>query len=133
MILVNILIFQFMFPILAPLGDALLVGCVLRQEFMPVVTAYLLFLGLDFVSPVIAVRLDRQNLSHASVVIAQRFFYRQFMYVVIFAAIFGALRGKRRGWDKLKRTGAILSPGWSALAPSSFPETSLRLRAKELA
>jgi peptidoglycan-N-acetylglucosamine deacetylase len=128
--LANMLIFQFVFPVLAPLGDALLVGSLVRQEFMPVVTAYLVFLGLDFISPVIAFRLDRQNWSHASVVIAQRFFYRQFMYVVIFAALFGALRGRRRGWDKLKRSGANLLPAWSAPLPAALSETTLRPREK---
>ena len=115
--LANILVFQFLFPVLAPLGDALLIKCVLRRELVPVATAYLVFLGLDFISPIIAFRLDRQHLRHASVVIIQRFFYRQFMYAVTFAALVGALRGKRNGWDKLNRTGASLSPTWSDGAP----------------
>jgi cellulose synthase/poly-beta-1,6-N-acetylglucosamine synthase-like glycosyltransferase/peptidoglycan/xylan/chitin deacetylase (PgdA/CDA1 family) len=129
--LTNILVFQFLFPVLAPIGDFLLIKCLLRQELISVAIAYLVFLGLDFISPIIAFRLDRQNLNHASVVIIQRFFYRQFMYVVTFAALFGAIRGKRFGWDKLKRTGSSLSPAWSApLSSSLFPEPALPLRVK---
>ena len=40
-------------------------------------------------------------------ILIQRFFYRQFMYVVTFRSIVAMLRGGKEGWNKLSRTGSV--------------------------
>jgi peptidoglycan-N-acetylglucosamine deacetylase len=109
-VLPNIFINQILFPVLAPLGDGLLGLSLLHHDVTPIAIGCAMFLGIDLVSCVVAFQLDGQNLRHASVIVIQRFFYRQFMYVVTFAAIFGALRGRRCGWNKLHRLGTCLLP-----------------------
>jgi peptidoglycan-N-acetylglucosamine deacetylase len=109
-VLPNIFINQILFPVLAPLGDGLLGLSLLRHDLTPIVIGCALFLAVDLVSCVVAFQLDGQSLRNASVIVTQRFFYRQFMYVVTFAALFGALRGRRYGWNKLQRLGTCLLP-----------------------
>jgi peptidoglycan-N-acetylglucosamine deacetylase len=119
--LVNILLFQLIFPLLSPLGDAVMVMCLLRRSFGALAAGYLLFLLMDCVSSLIAFRLDRRSYHGAWVVLVQRFYYRQFMYVVTIAALLAALRGRRHGWNKLSRTGTVRMPKPSIPHPISIP------------
>ena len=106
----NMFLFQFLFPLLAPIGDALLLYCLWRGDFSPVAVGYLMFLGMDLVGAVVAFMLDRRPPAMAWVILVQRFYYRQFLYVVTFAALLAVLRGGRRGWNKLVRTGTVGLP-----------------------
>ena len=122
-VLPNIFLFQILFPMLAPLGDGLLVSCVLRRELMPVAVGYMMFLAMDLVSSVIAFRLDGQNFRDASVIVIQRFFYRQLMYAVTFAGLLGVLRGRRHGWNKLHRMGTCPLPAVAAHCQPNLSES----------
>lgn len=106
----NMLLFQIFFPILSPLGDLILILCLLRHDYMAVAGGYLAFLAMDLVGSAIAFRLDRQPLAGIWVVLVQRFYYRQFMYFVTFAALLASLRGRRHGWNKLQRAGSVNMP-----------------------
>ena len=106
----NMLLFQFLLPLLAPIGDGILLLSLVRQELSVIALSYLAFLVMDLVGSALAFRLDGKPLQGLWVVLLQRFFYRQFMYVVTFAALFAAIRGRRHGWNKLIRTGAAQGP-----------------------
>ncbi len=103
----NMLLFQVLFPIFCPLGDGILVWCLARGDFHAVALAFALFLGLDVVASLVAFVLDRRPMFPIVVVAVQRFFYRQFMYVVTFAALAAALRGRHHRWNKLARLGSV--------------------------
>jgi cellulose synthase/poly-beta-1,6-N-acetylglucosamine synthase-like glycosyltransferase len=122
----NMFLFQVLFPLLAPFGDLILLFCLLRRDIPPVAVGYMMFLAMDLVGSGVAFRLDRRRLRGIWVVFVQRFFYRQFMYVVTFAAVIGALRGRRHGWRKLERTGAIPLAGWAEDAAPVPGRASLR-------
>ena len=54
-----------------------------------------------------------------SVLLPQRFVYRQVMYYVVIKALVQALRGPRVGWSSIARTGKVqvITPGRSPTAP----------------
>ncbi len=106
----HMMLFQFLFPLLAPVGDALLVFHLLNGEVNAMVFGYLAFLTLDAVAPMAAFAFEGRRPAMPWVILVQRFYYRQFLYVVLFAAILAMLRGGRRGWNKLKRTGSVGLP-----------------------
>jgi cellulose synthase/poly-beta-1,6-N-acetylglucosamine synthase-like glycosyltransferase/peptidoglycan/xylan/chitin deacetylase (PgdA/CDA1 family)/spore germination protein YaaH len=111
----NMLLFQILFPILSPIGDFVLLASLFRRDLRPFAAGYLMFLAMDLIGSFVAFRLDRRNLWGLSVVLIQRFYYRQFMYVVTFASLLAALRGTRHGWNKLKRTGSVAMPSGPSL------------------
>ncbi len=106
----HMMLFQFLFPLIAPVGDALLVFHLLNGEINAMVLGYLAFLTLDAIAPMAAFAFEHRRPVMPWVILVQRFYYRQFLYVVLFAAILAMLRGGRRGWNKLKRTGSVGLP-----------------------
>ena len=114
----NIFIFQIIFPLLAPLGDIVLIVVLLRGQFLMAFYSYILLTLLEAVGSFFAFFLERKsNRSILFILFIQRFFYRQFLYITIFRAIFAILRGKPNGWNKLQRTGTV------AFAEVALPET----------
>jgi peptidoglycan-N-acetylglucosamine deacetylase len=107
----NHLMFQVLFPMLAPVGDLVLVYALLTGRWNAVATGYLTFIGLDLLGSGIALWLDRRPLTALWTVFVQRFCHRQFMYVVTFAAALACLRGRRHGWNKLDRHASVEVPG----------------------
>lgn len=103
----NLLLFQLIFPVLSPLGDLVLLISLLRGDFGAVLAGYLIFLAIDLVGSTIAFLLDERRLGNIWVVLVQRFYYRQFMYVVTLRCLLAALRGARHGWNKLERHGSV--------------------------
>lgn len=106
----NMLVFQLLFPILSPIGDLVLALSLFRGDLKPIALGYLLFLAMDLTGSLIAFTLDRRSFRHLAVVLVQRFYYRQFMYVVTFKAILAAVRGRRHGWNKLDRRATVAAP-----------------------
>jgi cellulose synthase/poly-beta-1,6-N-acetylglucosamine synthase-like glycosyltransferase/spore germination protein YaaH/peptidoglycan/xylan/chitin deacetylase (PgdA/CDA1 family) len=103
----NMLLFQVIFPLLSPLGDLVLVLSILRGDFTPVAIGYTMFLAMDLIGSLIAFRLDRRRMGSMAVILIQRFYYRQFMYVVAIKALAASLRGRRHGWNKLERSASL--------------------------
>lgn len=103
----NMLLFQLLFPLMAPIGDLVMLLALLRGDFNAIAVGYLLFLGMDLVGSIAAFHLDRRRLGRIWIVLVQRFFYRQFMYIVTFRAALASLRGSRHGWNKLQRQGTV--------------------------
>ena len=105
----NMLIFQVIFPLLSPVGDLVFLWSLLRGEFGAVAAGYCTFVLLDLLASLVAFRLDRRPMSRLIVVLLQRLYYRQFMYLVTFKAVLAAIRGGRHGWNKLERRATLLA------------------------
>ncbi len=103
----NMLVFQILFPVLSPIGDVVLLLSLLRGDMGAVAVGYLTFLLMDLVGSLIAFGLDRRSPKSLWVVLIQRLFYRQFMYIVTFKSLIAAVRGGRHGWNKLDRSASV--------------------------
>ena len=103
----NIFIFQVIFPILSPIWDLVLILSLFRGDFRAIAFWYILFLLMDTAWSLIAFVLDNKPKWLLLLVLIQRFFYRQFMYVIAFKAMKNILKGSHHGWNKLERTNSI--------------------------
>ncbi|MEI6603467.1 MAG: polysaccharide deacetylase family protein [Clostridia bacterium] len=103
----NMFIFQVLFPILSPIGDVVFILALIRGDMPAILSGYLLFLAMDLTGSLIAFALEKTPLRYIWLILIQRFFYRQFMYITTFKAIIAALEGRRHGWNKLKRTNSV--------------------------
>lgn len=112
----NVLVFQVLFPIVSPIGDAALVAAVATGAWSAVLSGYLGFLAMDLLASALAFRLDRKPMRWLPLLLVQRFTYRQFLYLVSFRAMLAVLAGSRHGWRKLERTGTVVALPSSAAA-----------------
>ena len=115
----NMVLFQVVFPLLSPIGDAVMLLALLSGSWGSVLSGYLGFLAMDVFASVIAFRLDRKPLRWLPLLLIQRFTYRQFMYLVCLRALVAAVSGGRHGWRKLERTGAVSVPSIAPVAKAS--------------
>ncbi len=125
----NILIFQILLPLVSPFIDLMfIVGVVnylLDRHFHPetasassfekLLTYFLAFLVIDFVTSALAFSLERRHpgnkgdgwlLFH---IWLQRFAYRQLFSLVLFKTVKRAIDGRPFNWEKLERTAAMSS------------------------
>ncbi len=124
LILPAMVLFQIVFQILGPFVDAQLLftlassvvpailggskeiqHSLLSGPFLLALQLYALFFTLEFVSGLIAYRMDRQKPWPLAWLLVQRFAYRQLMYLVMLKSLWRAILGVKQGWGKLKRTG----------------------------
>lgn len=115
-------LFQILFAAISPLIDlALLVSVIgtatrihqhgwaqTQSDVLRMAVYWAAFVTIDLVAGWIAYRLEptRQRFP-GGLMLLQRFFYRQLMYVVVIRSIAAAARGKFVGWGKLERTGTV--------------------------
>jgi hypothetical protein len=79
-------------------------------------TLYGLFLLMDWIGAILAFALERgERRWLTSLVVLQRFVYRQLMYGVVVRSFVAAIRGQLVGWGKLERKATVAA----APAPSS--------------
>ena len=112
----NIFLFQLVFPVLSPIGDLVFLLSIFRGDLNAILSGYLLFLMMDMFGSVIAFTIDKAPIRNLFFVFIQRFFYRQFMYVITFQSILAAIRGRRYGWNKIKRTSSVEFPAVSGIS-----------------
>lgn len=110
----NILIFQIILPIFAPLADLILIFSLFwnydnLDSMSKIGTYYLVFMFVDMLVSVIAFAFENEKFSKLLWLIPQRFVYRQLMYVILFKAIGKAIKGESQGWGVLTRTGNVQS------------------------
>lgn len=105
----NVLLFQVLFPIVSPIGDAALVAAIATGAWSAVLSGYLGFLAMDLLASALAFRLDRKPMRWLPLLLVQRFTYRQFLYLVSFRAMLAVIAGSRHGWRKLERTGTVVA------------------------
>lgn len=103
------ILFQVIFPILSPLGDVVMVLALASGQWRSLIGGYVGFFAMDFLSSLIAFRLDKKPLRWLPLLLVQRFTYRQLMYLVCLRALIAAVAGRAHGWRKLERTGTVTS------------------------
>ncbi|HEY1646389.1 MAG TPA: glycosyltransferase [Terracidiphilus sp.] len=120
----NILIFQMFLPLVSPFIDLLfawgIINFFLDRHYHPesaspasfekLVTYFLGFLVIDFITSTVAFSLERRHPANRGDVWLlfhiwlQRFAYRQLFSVVLFKTLKRAIDGKPFNWDKIERT-----------------------------
>ncbi|MEO5908574.1 MAG: bifunctional polysaccharide deacetylase/glycosyltransferase family 2 protein, partial [Ginsengibacter sp.] len=110
----NILIFQIILPILAPLADIILVLSLLAASFGIVVASiphiilyYLIFTLVDIAGAALAFAYEKENHLKLIWMLPQRLVYRQMMYYILIKSFNKAIKGELQGWGALKRTGRV--------------------------
>jgi peptidoglycan-N-acetylglucosamine deacetylase len=121
----NLFCFQVLYPLLSPLGDLMFLLALGRGDFSVVFVGYVTFLLMDFVSSVVAFKLDGRRPRGLWVLFFQRFYYRQFMYVVAIKSMLQALRGGRRGWNKLERKASVPAQPSAKATSSELRKTAM--------
>jgi peptidoglycan-N-acetylglucosamine deacetylase len=130
----NILIFQFLFALISPVIDLLLIwgiaawiwffemhpGVEVPQELWQFLGYWGVFQMLELSAAALAFKLDARNgwWRLLPLVVVQRFCYRQLLYWVAIRSSAAAIKGKFVGWGKLQRTGKVL------LLPSRFSRSA---------
>jgi cellulose synthase/poly-beta-1,6-N-acetylglucosamine synthase-like glycosyltransferase len=100
-------LFQVAMPTLAPLIDVMAVYGLFFFDRAQSAAAWFGMLALQFVTAVVAFRLDRESLRPIWLLPVQQFVYRQLMYLVVIRSVATALAGARLRWQKLRRTGEV--------------------------
>ncbi|MFT3945420.1 MAG: glycosyltransferase [Agriterribacter sp.] len=108
----NVLLFQIILPVLAPLADVMLILSLIWNRHNPasldkIGWYYLVFLLVDVLVSVIAFVFEKEKMSKLIWLIPQRFVYRQLMYIILFKSISKAIKGESQAWGVLKRTGTV--------------------------
>ncbi|MFO0734551.1 MAG: glycosyltransferase [Labilithrix sp.] len=101
----NMILFQVLFPLLSPIGDAVMLIALFSGNWRSILSGYVGFLAMDMLASAVAFKLDDKPLRWLPLLLVQRFTYRQFMYLVCLRAIVAAIAGRRHGWRKLERLG----------------------------
>jgi cellulose synthase/poly-beta-1,6-N-acetylglucosamine synthase-like glycosyltransferase/peptidoglycan/xylan/chitin deacetylase (PgdA/CDA1 family)/spore germination protein YaaH len=125
--------FQILFAMISPAIDLALVvsifGTITRvfqhgwaqtqTDVLRMGAYWLAFTAVDLVCGWIAYRGDpREKHFPATLLLAQRFIYRQLMYSVVIKAVNAAVRGVGTTWGKLERTGTVNAAALGEEAPS---------------
>ena len=110
----NILIYQLILPILAPLADFFLIFSLIAGSMGIIVVSphdiilfYFVFTLVDSLGAAVAFSFEKVNYSKLLWIIPQRLVYRQLMYYILFKSFNKALKGELQGWGVLKRTGNV--------------------------
>src|SRR5690606_34927316 len=121
----NTLLFQIVFPLLAPMADLValvsLGSIAVHGVTSPAsatlgnaalyLAAFSAFILIDFIAAVTAFWHERKEDWRLLIwLVPQRFFYRQLIYVVAIRAVLAALRGSAVGWGSLTRTAHVAAP-----------------------
>jgi cellulose synthase/poly-beta-1,6-N-acetylglucosamine synthase-like glycosyltransferase len=114
----NLLLFQVIFPALAPLSLLVVAVSLLRGAWLLPLIWFLVFVVVDLAGAAVAFLLEKRSLRDLWVVMAQRFYYRPFMYVITLRSLLAALRGSRHGWNKLDRHATVQVESRPLVAPA---------------
>lgn len=101
--------FQVLFPLLSPAIDLFALFGLLFLDPVPIAAAWAVFVALQTLTTLYALRLDGESLKPLWAVPLQQFVYRQMMYLVVIQSVISALAGVRLRWHKLHRTGDAMS------------------------
>jgi len=108
----NILLFQILTPIFAPIADLFFILSLIwnrhdAESMHQILFFYGLFLAVDVAASLLAFAFEREKLYKLIWLLPQRFAYRQLIYVVLFRSIRKAIKGETQSWGVLKRTGNV--------------------------
>ena len=124
----NIIVFQFVFTLIAPAMDLMLLwslisgvnnyvsgpaDAVFPSPALRTVGAYWLYFQiLEVATAALAIAIEHRGRTMwrlLPLLVLQRFCYRQLLYVTALRAALAALKGHMLGWNKLIRTGRVAS------------------------
>ena len=108
----NILLFQVLTPIFAPIADLLFILSLIWNRHDPdsrnqILFFYALFLLVDVAVSLLAFLFEKEKPYKLIWLLPQRFVYRQLMYIVLFRSLRKAIKGETQSWGVLKRTGNV--------------------------
>jgi len=103
----NILIFQILLPLIAPLADIVMILGILWGNGWHILAYYTAFVLIDAGVSIMAFLFEKENLTRVLWLIPQRLVYRQLMYYILFKSIRKALKGELQTWGSLHRTGNV--------------------------
>jgi peptidoglycan-N-acetylglucosamine deacetylase len=119
----NIVVFQFLFTLIAPVIDFMLLLSLIAgireygmrpQEGIPAIiwtvgTYWVAFQVLETAAAAFAMLIDRERAIWRllPLLLLQRVCYRQLLYLCAVRVAFAALKGRLQGWNKLTRTGRL--------------------------
>jgi cellulose synthase/poly-beta-1,6-N-acetylglucosamine synthase-like glycosyltransferase/spore germination protein YaaH/peptidoglycan/xylan/chitin deacetylase (PgdA/CDA1 family) len=101
----NILLFQILIPLIAPLADVLMFVGILTGNGWVILEYYGLFMLVDLAVGVLAFVFEKESVWKLVWLIPQRIVYRWLMLYILYKAIRRAIRGQLQSWGVLKRTG----------------------------
>ncbi len=104
----NILVFQILIPLIAPLADLFMLIGILTGNGLVILMYYGLYMLVDLAVAVLAFRFERENVFKLVWLIPQRIVYRWLMLYILYKSIRRAIRGQLQSWGVLKRTGNML-------------------------
>ena len=108
----NVLLFQIVLPIIAPLADVMLLISLIWNRQDPISLHkigfyYFIFFAVDVFISVVAFAFEKEKFSKLIWLVPQRLVYRQLMYIILFRSIKKAIKGENQNWGVLKRTGNV--------------------------
>jgi len=103
----NILIFQILIPLVAPLADFFMIIGLFTGNAMEIFKYYGLFMMVDVIVALIAFLFEKENTTKLLWIIPQRLVYRWLMLYVLFRSIRRAIKGELQSWGVIKRTGNV--------------------------
>ncbi len=103
----QILVFQLILPIFAPVADLVMIVSVLTGTFGKIWGYYFAFIFMDLICAFFAYRFERKNIADLWLLFPQRLVYRPLMYSVLFKTYRRAVKGELQEWGVLKRTGNV--------------------------
>ncbi len=122
----NILTFQIVLPLFAPLADLLMLVAIIISLYgflNPDVSVagvntgfgdmqkmgmyYLIFQLVDLAGAILAFSFEKENITKLWLLIPQRFTYRWLMYYILFKSVNKAVKGELQSWGVLKRSGNV--------------------------
>jgi cellulose synthase/poly-beta-1,6-N-acetylglucosamine synthase-like glycosyltransferase len=103
----NILLFQVLIPLIAPLADVFMFIGIFSGNGLQILLYYGLFMLVDLAVAVMAFVFEGEPLHKLIWLIPQRIVYRWLMLFVLYRSIRRAMRGQLQSWGVLKRTGNV--------------------------
>ena len=126
----NILVFHFVFALIAPIMDIAIIWSVIAVRDPTVLAYYGLFLAIDLAGASLAIYLDRRRgvWQLLPLVVAQRFFYRQLLSLIAIRAFVAICQGRVVGWNSVARTGSLCTDRPPLAQPAERVETFVPMR-----
>ena len=103
----NILVFQVLIPLIAPLADLFMLIGIFTGNAGMILIYYFGFMLIDIAVGVLAFVFEKENVLKLIWLIPQRIVYRWLMLYVLYKAIRRALKGTLQSWGVLNRTGNV--------------------------
>ena len=103
----NILVFQILIPLIAPLADLFMFIGIFTGNGLMILEYYGLFMLVDLGVGILAFAFEKENMLKLVWLIPQRIIYRWLMLYILYKSIRRAIKGQLQSWGVLKRTGNV--------------------------